>query len=267
MPIRARSRLLTGSRESAADLRHGGPHTRTAVLAAAALVPVLALTAACGGGGGGDDKAKKEPGPVRASGAVSTAKLTSALLTSSDVPHVQVLPAGSKTQLLGPATTVDNAACQPVADQWSSRPKHTRQVYTGAMVTDTADKDKNAKAISLEVIASYAPGTAETVLDELTTALKTCRGFKATRDGGVTSYTVRPVAPPAGRPALGDQEVAYTIADTARGAAGVVLVTVVRSGGATAAYETVRADHKTATLRAAIALKQAEKLRAAATGD
>lgn len=270
MPIRARSRLLTGSpggRERAADLRRGGHHARTAVLAAAALVPVLALTAACGGGGGSDDTSKKKPGPVRASGAVSTAKLTSALLASSDVPHIQVLPAGSKTQLLGPATTVDNAACQPVADQWSSQPKHTRQVYTGAMVTDTADKDKKAKAISLEVIASYTPGTAGSVLDELTTALKTCRNFKATRDGAVTSYSVQPVSRPAGRAPLGDQEVAYTIADTSRGAAGIVLVTVVRSGDTTAAYETVRADHQTATLRAAIPLKQAEKLRAAATGN
>ncbi|MEU6851325.1 sensor domain-containing protein [Actinacidiphila alni] len=265
MPIRVRSRLLTGSREDAADLRRGGGHARTAGLAAAALVPVLALTAACGGGGG--DKAKKDPGPVRASGAVSTAKLTSALLTSKDVSHVQVLPAGSKTQLLGPATTVDKADCQPVADQWSSQPKHPRQVYTGAMVTDTADKDKKAKEISLSVIASYTPGTAKTVLDELTTALKTCHAFKATRNGAVTSYTVQQVPPPAGRAPLGDQEVSYTIANSAQGAAGVVLVTVVRSGDATAAYETVRADHTAATLREAIPLKQAEKLKAAATGN
>jgi hypothetical protein len=266
MPIRVRSRLLTGSRERVADLRPSGRHARTAGLAAAALVPVLVLTAACGGGGGGD-KPKKDPGPIRASGAVSTARLTSALLTSKDVPHVQVLPAGSKTQLLGPATTVDNAACQPVADQWSSQPKHPRQVYTGAMVTDTADKDKKAKEISLSVIASYTPGTARSVLDELTTALKTCRTFKATRNGAVTSYSVRPVSPPAGRAPLGDQEAAYTIADTARGAAGIVLVTVVRSGDTTAAYETVRADHTAATLREAIPAKQVEKLRAAATGN
>lgn len=262
MPIRVRSRLLTGSRGQAADQGRSRDTARGAALAAAALVPVLALTAACGGGGGGKDK--KEPGPIRASGAVSTARLTSALLTPKDVSHIQVLPAGTKTQLLGGSTKSDIAACQPVADQWSSQPKHTRQVYTGAMVTDTADPDKKAKTINLTVIASYTKGTAHEVLDELTTALKTCRGFKATRAGGsVTDYVVQPVQPPAGAAPLGDQQVTYTIRD-AKSAQAAVLVTVLRAGDATAAFETVRADHQPASLREAIPLKQAEKLRKAA---
>lgn len=246
MPIRARSRLLTGSRTAAV---------------AAALLPALALTAACGGGKG----SATTPQGVVASGAVSTAKLTQALLTSSDVSHVQVLPAGSKTQLLGGAQTADKPACQPIADQWSSGPKHPRQVYTGAMVTDTAAADKKAKTITLEVIASYKPGEAKAVLDELTTALRTCHNYRTTRNGATTTFSVQQVA--ARGTALGDQLVTYTIADTARGAAGIVLVTVVRVGETTAAFETVRADHTTATLREAIPLKQTAKLREAATGD
>jgi hypothetical protein len=270
MPIRVATRLLASSRQQADDLRFRTPgdrvrgrRLRTAAVTATVLVPALALSAGCSG-----SKAKTpDPGTIRASGAVSTAKLTSALLTSSDVPHVQVMPAGSKTQLLGGATKADNPACQPIADQWSSRPKHPRQVYTGAMVTDTTDKDKKAKAITLEVIASYTPGTARSVLDELTTALRTCRNFKATRDtGAVTTFSVQPVQPATGAAPLGDQQATYTIADTARGAAGIVLVTVVRSGDTTAAYETVRADHQPATLRPSIPLKQAEKLKDAATG-
>lgn len=250
MPIRGRSRLLAGSRRT--------------LPAVAVLVPALALTAACGGGGSGSASAKKPQGVV-ASGAVPTAKLIQALITSKDVPHVQVLPAGSKTQLLGGPQKADKAACQPVADQWSSRPKHLRQVYAGAMLTDTAAKDKNAKTISLEVVASYKPGEATAVLDDLTTALKTCHSYKTTRGGATTTFEVKTVAP-TGAP-LGDQQVTYTVTDTARGAAGTVLVTVVRSGDTTAAYETVRADHKTATLRAAIPLKQAAKLHAAAAAS
>ncbi|MFG1809153.1 hypothetical protein [Streptomyces sp. NPDC049040] len=241
MPIRADHRLLTGRR----------------AVAAAALLPALALATGCGGG-------KDKPGPVKASGAVSIAKLTSALLTSTDLPHVQVLPAGSKEQLLGAAQKADVAACQPVLDQWSSQPRHPRQVYTGAMVTDTTDKDKNAKAISLSVIASYKTGDATAVLDELATSVAACRSFGVVRGGVTTHFEVRPATTAAG---LGDQQVTYTIGDTAKGAAGQVLVTVVRAGDATAAYETVRADHKPASLRRTIPVKQVAKLRTAAKGD
>lgn len=240
MPIRADHRLLTGSR----------------VVAAAALLPVLALAAGCGGGSG-----KDKPGPVKASGAVPIAKLTSALLTSSDLPHVQVLPAGSKEQLLGAAQKADVAACQPVLDQWSSQPAHPRQVYTGAMVTDTTDTGKGAKTISLTVIASYKAGEAKTVLDELTTALASCRSYAVVRGGTTTRFAVEPAPVAAG---LGDQQVSYTIGDTAKGAAGQVLVTVVRAGDTTAAYETVRADHKPAALRRTIPVEQVRKLRTAA---
>lgn len=247
MRIRARSRLLTGSGRSAA--------------VAAALLPALALTAACGGGG----KAKSAdatPQGVQASGEVSTVKLTQALLTSKDVPDVQVLPAGSKDQLLGGRQQADHPACQPVADQWSSQPAHPRQVYAGAMVTDTAAKDKNAKTISLSVVASYKAGDAKAVLDDLASALKTCTEYTTTRNGTPTTFSVHAV--PAGGTGYGDQQVAYTLGEKTQGQSVAVLVTVIRVGDTTAAYETLRADHTPATLRAAIPQKQAAKLREAA---
>lgn len=259
--IRAVSRLLAGSgRPSGAAGRAAARRTgltgftKTGV-AVAALVPVLALTAACGGGG------KKAPQDVRASGAVSTAKLTQAMLTSGDVDHVQVLPAGSKTQLLGGPQQADPAVCEPIADQWSSRPEHPRQVYVGGMLTDTADKDKNAKTISLTVVASYKKGEAKQSVDDLAAALRTCTSYRTTRGGVTTTFQVKAVPQPS--PA-GDQQLAYTIADASKGDSGRVLVTVVRVGDTTAAYESVRADHKPATLRAAIPAKQTEKLRKAA---
>lgn len=240
MPIRADRRLPAGSR----------------AVAAAVLLPALALATGCGG--------KDEPGTVKVSGAVPVAKLTAALLTSSDLPHVQVLPASGKDQLLGDAQKADVAACQPLADQWSSQPRHRRQVYTGAMVTDTTDKDTGAKAISLTVIASYKVGDAKAVLDELTAALAACRGYSVVRGGVTTHFEVKPATTAAG---LGDQQVSYTIGDTAKGAAGQVLVTVVRAGETTAAFETVRADHKPASLRRTIPVEQVAKLRSAASGD
>ncbi|SEN10870.1 sensor domain-containing protein [Actinacidiphila rubida] len=248
MRIRARSRLLAGSGRTAA--------------VAAALLPALALTAACGGGGGKSGASDTgTPQNVRASGAVSTVNLTQALLTSKDVSDVQVLPAGSKEQLLGPRQLTDAPACQPVADQWSSQPAHPRQVYAGAMVTDTAAQDKKAKTISLSVVASYKAGEAKAVLDDLTAALKTCTSYNTTRNGTATTFTVHAVAPGGG---YGDQQVAYTIGDKAKGTAGQVLVTVIRVGDTTAAYETLRTDHTPATLRAAIPQKQVAKLREAA---
>ncbi|WP_159011713.1 hypothetical protein [Streptomyces sp. NRRL F-5123] len=244
MPIRADHRLPAGSR----------------AVAAAALLPVLVLVAGCGSGDDGKDA------PNVAKGVVSTTNLTAALLTSTDVPHVQVLPAGTKQQLLGDAQKADTAACQPIVDQWTSQPKYRRQVYTGAMVTDTTDagKDKGAKAISLSVIASYKKGDAAKVLDDLTTAVTACHSYSVVRGGVTSHFTVRPAAADAG---LGDQRVAYVIGETTKGATSEVLVTVVRVGDTTEAYETVRADHKPAQLRTSIPVKQAAKLRDAAKGS
>lgn len=238
MPISAHSRLLASSRPA---------------LVAAALVPVLALTAACGGGSSKSDTS-----------ASPAAKLTKALLTNSDVPAVTVVPATDKAQLLGGAVKVDRPACQPIADQWSDKAKHARQVYTGGIVTDTVTKVKASKTISLEVIASYKPGEAKTVLDELAAAVASCRNYSVTRNHVTSTFSVQPA--PAPSAPIGDQEVTYTVADTSRGAAGIVLVTVVRAGDTTAAYETVRQDRKTAALRAAIPLKQVAKLRDEAKG-
>ncbi len=261
--IRAVSRLLAGSGQVGGPADRSGAGTTTgagtvkAGAAVAALVPVLVLTAACGGG----DKKAPAPQDVLASGAVSTAKLTQALLTDGDVDHVQVLPAGSKTQLLGGEQQADPGSCEPIADQWSSRPKHPRQVYVGAMLTDTADKDKNAKTISLTVVATYKKGEAKQAMDDLAAALRTCTSYRTTRNGVTTTFRVTAVPQPS---SAGDQQLAYTIADPAKGDAGRALVTVVRVGDTTAAYESVRADHKLATLRAAIPAEQAAKLRKAA---
>lgn len=242
MRIRAGRRLPTGSRK---------------VLAVAVLLPALALTAACGGGGKSKD-----------SGSAASRKLTRSVITAKDLDHLKVVPATSTSQLLGDEQTTDPAACQPVADQWSLKPKLVRTVYTGALVTDTAAKDAGAKTISLEVVASYPAGRAKQVLDQLSTAIAHCPGYKVTRNGRTSQFTVKSVDPSTG-PAdtagtYGDQRVTYTVTDPALGASGVALVTVVRVGDSTAAFETVRADHKTASLRPAIASKQVAKLRAAA---
>ncbi len=228
-----------------------------ALPAAAVLVPVLALTAACGGSGHGSAPAPKD-------GVLPAAALGHALLTSKDVPRVQVVPASPKVRLFGGAQKIDTPACAPVADQWSSTPAHARHAYAGAMVTDTAAKDAKAKTITLEVVASYKPGEAESVLDALAGALKTCHGYRTTRNGATTAFTVKAVAAPGD--SLGDQQVAYTVTDAAAGAASAVLVTVVRAGNATAAYETVRADHGPPALRPAIPRKQTDRLRSAGSG-
>lgn len=230
---------------------------RPALTAATALVPVLALTAACGGSGHGSAAKPKD-------GVLPAAALSKALLTSKDISHVQVVPASAKVQLFGGAQKIDTPACAPVADQWSISPAHPRHAYAGAMVTDTAAKDPKAKTITLEVVASYRPGEARSVLDALATALKTCHGYRTTRNGTTTAFTVKAVAVSGGH--LGDQQVIYTITDAAAGAASSVLVTVVRAGNATAAYETVRADHGPAALRPAIPQKQTDKLRSAGAG-
>ena len=95
----------------------------------------------------------------------------------------------------------------------------------------------------------------------LAAAVAACRAYSVVRGGVTTHFAVRSATAPAG---LGDQQVSYIVGDTSKGAAGEVLVTVVRAGDTTAAYETVRADHKPAALRGTIPAKQVAKLRAAA---
>lgn len=246
MPIRPRSRLLTGSRP---------------LLVAAAMVPVLALAAGCGGGGGGGGKSSANGGGDTKDAATG---LTRSLLTSKDLPGVTVVPATSTDQLLGGPQQVTPAACRPIADQWNAHPVRPRQSYAGAMVTDTAAKARASKTISLELIASYRPGEAKAVLDELTTAVRGCRNYHVTRGTATTTISVQPA--PDGGTRLGDQQIAYTVADTSGGAKGIVLVTVVRTGDTIAAYETLRQDHQPATLRPAIPLAQAAKLRTASGG-
>jgi len=231
MRIRAGRRLLTGSRGT--------------LTTALVLVPALALTAACG--------SHKPDTPAQ--------RLLHAMLGSKDVPDLKVVPSTSSSQLLGGAQKADKADCQPLADQWSTKPsRFTPQVYTGGVLTDTADKDPNAKEITLEVLATYKAGQAKQLLDSLASALRTCHGYQTVRNGTTSHFTVAP-HPATGTP-LGDQQVSYTVTDPAMGAAGTVLVTVVRVGDSTAAYETVRADHKAAALRPAIPLEQTAKLRA-----
>jgi hypothetical protein len=209
-------------------------------------VPALALTAACG--------SKKPETPAE--------RLLHTMLGSKDVPHVKVVPSTSSSQLLGGAQKADKPDCQPLADQWSTKPsRHKPQMYTGGVLTDTADKGSGAKEISLEVLATYKHGEAQQVLDSLASALRTCRGYQTVRNGTTTHFTVEPHAA-SGTP-LGDQQVSYSVTDPAMGAQGTVLITVVRVGDTTASYETVRSDHKTAVLRPAIPLKQTAKLRAA----
>ncbi|WP_202234022.1 hypothetical protein [Actinacidiphila reveromycinica] len=221
----------------------------------AVLLPVLALTAACGGGKSKDD------------GSAASGKLTGSVITAKDVDHLKVVPATSDSQLLGAEQTTDPAACQPVADQWSLKPKLARTAYTGALVTDTASADAGAKTISLEVVASYPAGRAEQVLDQLSAAVAHCSGYKVTRSGRTSTFAVKSVSPSAAvGGTFGDQQVTYTVSDPALGSSGVALVTVIRVGDSTAAFETVRADHGTASLRSVIAGKQADKLRAAAGG-
>jgi hypothetical protein len=131
------------------------------------------------------------------------------------------------------------------------------------MVTDTTDvaEDKGSKAISLTVIASYKKGDAKKVLDDLAASVAACREYSVVRGKATSHFAVRAAA---ADPGLGDQRVAYVIGDTSKGAPGEVLVTVIRVGDTTAAYETVRADRKPAQLRRTIPAKQVAKLRAAA---
>ena len=156
MPIRARHRLLTGSRK--------------ALAARAVAPPALALIR------GLRRRPARQAEGASASGAVSIAKLTRRC-SPPRTCRTSGAAGGQQDPTAGRRAEGRRGGLPAGADQWSSQPKHPRQVYTGALVTDTADKDKGAKSISLTVVASYKAGEAKTVLDELAAAVATCHGY------------------------------------------------------------------------------------------
>ena len=238
------------------------------VVAAATVVPLLALTTACGGGsghgstssgkrhsthrdtGGSGRISKSDDGDVgrgthggrreddrtrpspRTGQPLTSRQLVTALLRDGDVPGVRT-QAGQGPK---PDETLraDRPACQPVADLLGARSAVPR---TGQARTTLLQQTGQGGVVTPVLLASYARGGAERVLRTVREAMRDCTAFTATDGTGETTrYQVRQVSP---QPRAGDDALAFDLLaprQTTSEESGAMRVTLLRTSGNTATF-------------------------------
>ncbi|MDF9813624.1 sensor domain-containing protein [Streptomyces sp. SPB162] len=256
--MRARSRTTTRT----------NVRIRRAVTAAAVL-PVLALAGACSGADGGSDGGKGKDGattpaasPTGAAKApLTAAQLRTALVKDAELPGYKIEASKSEAMSAADAMTTDKPECQPLADPPSTKPKYARKAFVGASVAQ-ADPRNLASTLQLTqmLLASHAPGDAAKMVADIRQALEKCTAFTATDGAGKkTSFAIKK------GPAvtLGDEAVTYVMTDTGDKEGGTALVTVVRTGEASATYLSVKGTGQAGDPPLTVVHKQDAKLRAA----
>lgn len=239
------------------------------VVRCAAAVALLALAIGCtDSSAGSDGRGAKPTENGRDSTTASTggaqrtltaARLKAALITSADVPGY-VVTGGAGVPVPEESLTADRPGCRPLSDPVSSRPVRPRTAQVTAAVTTRGALGGDG-GLDLLLLAAHRPGEAGEVVAGITAALRQCRSFGTTDgEGGARHFAVRP----ARAPAVGDEAVAYVMTDTADATRGTATVTVVRTGGSTATYVTVKRSGDPAGPPLAVARAQHGKLAAAA---
>jgi hypothetical protein len=188
--------------------------------------------------------------------------LKSALITTADVPGYVVTKSGQADAMTtADALTTDKGACQPLADPVSAKPKYPRTAQAAATFS-RQNALTGGGEVTFLLLAAHAPGDAGRIMADLAQAVKTCGAFKGTDGNGKSaSFTVRA----AKAVDAGDDSVAYVLTDTGDKKSGSATVTVVRSGGCIETYLTARTGGGAGTLPVAVARKQDEKVKAAAS--
>ncbi|WP_327290799.1 sensor domain-containing protein [Streptomyces sp. NBC_01198] len=237
---------------------------KTRLRLAAAALPALLLAAACSSSSDAPDSTKAPDGTatvLSGKAPLTTAQLSKALVTDSDVPGWTIQPSQTADSSDTSTLTADKPACQPLADITSSNPTIHRMAFIGAaFAKTTATTSATPDVINQMLVASHAPGDAKKVIDSVRTALAGCTSFTATDSTGTkTPFTISkgPAVP------TGDASVSYLMTDTADKKTGAALVAVVQTGDTVTAYLSVKSSGGAGPLPIDVARKQSEKLKAA----
>lgn len=237
-------------------------------LAAATVVPALAVVAGCGGSAASAARtptaspssaaartSAPAPAPARQ---LTAAQLTAAFVASADDPGPVYTPDDGPGIRATGVSRPDKAGCLPLVEQMNSRPKHTpTRVYVSQTIVDA--RTVGAHHDDTEFLAAYAPGGAAATMKALHSALTSCAAFTAVDNSGDHSALV---IARAAAPAIGDDAVAFRA--RAAGAKGdYCLVTVVRTGEVTSTFITRGAGLNAPVLPSDIPVAQDAKLRAA----
>ncbi|WP_327678659.1 hypothetical protein [Streptomyces sp. NBC_00467] len=154
--------------------------------------------------------------------------------------------------------SVDEAACRPIADMMSVRPRHPRKAMVWATLKpDEAPPEASPGSV---VLSSHAVEDAVAWMAELKEALTDCAEFTAVSQRG---WTFRFIVQSLPATKAGDDSATYVLTNTAVGAQGGNTMTVVRTGAVFATYLMNEVAGKPNPIPAEAAQQQHRKLQAA----
>ncbi|MEV0501705.1 hypothetical protein AB0I84_29480 [Streptomyces spectabilis] len=156
--------------------------------------------------------------------------------------------------------TSDKAACRPIADMMSVRPRHPRKAMVWATMKPR-DAPAGMTASSSLTLSSHELKVAQAWMAELKQALADCSEFTAVSQRGWTHrFSLQPLAPIK----AGDDSVSYVLTNALAPDGKGNIMTIVRTGGAFATYLMAPGAGKPVPMSVAVANQQHRKLQAAA---
>ncbi|MDW6060677.1 hypothetical protein SAZ11_25075 [Streptomyces sp. FXJ1.4098] len=211
------------------------------VVLAVTAVAALGLVTACGGDSDGDKKsdksseksAEKTPAAEQQAAPLPKAALEKAVVVKADIKGFDVEKMTDKEYSDGGEAKAADAKCQPLAQlmgaQTNPAPKDSAYATFSSAGALTGSGKGTGTATGMIRLSSYAEAGAEQTVSDLRGALAACAGgFKATDGSGEKADVAKVETLTA--PKLGDEALAYTLAEAGTEDVGTVKFTVVRSG-------------------------------------
>ncbi|WP_266754594.1 hypothetical protein [Streptomyces phaeochromogenes] len=213
------------------------------------------VLSACGGSGDGESKSS-----AGGQGPLSKAQLTDALPEGADLPGFTAEPQSLPLLETKDVVTTGQAACRPIVDMMSVRPRLPRQAMVWATIeADGAPASAPPGSVTL---TSHDGDTAAQWMTALKRAVADCTRFTATSKRGWTyDFTVASV--PLKR--MGDDVVGYRISNVLDPSGGGNVMSVVRTGTTLATYLLTPSENgKPRPVPESVAIAQEKRIRAAA---
>lgn len=207
------------------------------VVLAVTAVAALGLVTACGGDSDGDKKsgksAEKTPAAEQQAAPLPKAALEKAVVVKADVKGFEVEKMTDKEYSDGGNAKAAEAKCQPLAQlmgaQTNPAPKDSAYATFSSAGALTGSGKGSGTATGFIRVSAYAEAGAEQTVSDLRGALAACAGgFKATDGSGEKADVAKVETLTA--PKLGDEALAYTLAETGAEDIATVKFTIVRSG-------------------------------------
>ncbi|MGA5454395.1 hypothetical protein ACPCVO_48300 [Streptomyces umbrinus] len=228
---------------------------RRAIKAVVLVIGTTVVLSACGGSGDGESKSS-----AGGQGPLTKAQLTDVLPEGADLPGFSAERQSLRLLEAKDVVTTGQAACRPLADMMSVRPRLPRRAMVWATIE--ADGAPASAPPGTLTLTSHDGDTAAQWMTGLKRAVADCTRFTATSKRGWTyDFTVASV--PLER--MGDDRVGYRITNVLDPSGGGNVMSVVRTGTTLATYLLPPSKNgKPRPVPESVAIAQEKRIRAAA---